>query len=278
MVTNNTALVAYVPVLHAGYMNFFSKYPEADLVIVDKDLLNEQFRSIQKDIRALETGQIVDSLKIILPDRNIIHLKSKEGLGEYEQIIMPEDEISDWLAAEFFDDEDIKRDTIFLRWSRAKTQQQNDVTPDEAVTADELHQKLMGQTGGEAQKSSDWWRQTAAAVARDGELIAIAHNTHKPTDQSQYINGDPRVNSKRGLAMEVSTAMHAEEAVIAAAAKQGVSLAGADLYVTTFPCPFCARLIAYSGIKRVFYKDGYSVLDGAELMRGQGVVLVMVEE
>ncbi|MBT3249471.1 MAG: hypothetical protein HN846_01910 [Candidatus Pacebacteria bacterium] len=277
MATNKTAIVTYVPVIHAGYINLFEKYPEADLVIVDKEILDEQFRSIQKDIRALETKQIIDSLQTLFPERQIIHLQFKKDLDEYQQIIMPEDEISDWLQAEFFPGQDIKYDSIFLRWSGSKTKQKQDVSPDEEVTVDELHQRLMGGAVKEAGKSADWWRQTAAAVAKDGELISIAHNKHAPSDQIQYINGDPRVNFSRGEAMEVSSSLHAEEAVIAKAAAEGISLKGADLYATTFPCPFCARLVAYSGIKRVFYKDGYSVLDGAELMKSQGVELVKVK-
>ncbi len=281
MVTTKTALITYVPVIHAGYLKFFVKYPEADLVIVDKELLSEQFRSILKDIRALETGQIIDSLRVLLPTRNIIYLQDKTAVREcgdsYERFIMPEDEISEWLEQEFFAEQKVEHDSIFLRWSSAKTKQKQDVAPDDIVTTDELHQQMMGLAIKETEKSSDWWRQTAAAVAKDGQLIALAHNQHAPLDQVQYLAGDPRANSSRGMAIEVSTAAHAEEIVIARAAATGVSLEGADLYVTTFPCPYCARLIAYAGIKRLFYKDGYSVLDGAELMKNRGVELIKVE-
>ena len=189
---------------------------------------------------------------------------------------MPEDEISDWLEVEFFSGRKIKHDSIFLRWGEAKTKQKNDVDTDGEVTSDELHQRLMGEVAQEAQKSSDWWRQTAAAVAKDGQLIAIAHNQHVPSDQNQYVLGDPRANFSRGEAVEVSTSLHAEEAVIAKAAAEGISLQGADLYATTFPCPFCARLIAYSGVKRLFYKEGYSMLDGVELMKSRGIELIKV--
>ncbi|MBU0579291.1 hypothetical protein KJ628_04980 [Patescibacteria group bacterium] len=277
-VVNKTAIMVYVPVLHRGYMQLFEKYPAADLAIVDKGLLEGEFRSIQKDIRALETQQIVNSLQTLLPDRKIIHLKNEADIGDYEQIIMSEDEISDWLQKKFFADtnEKIKFDSIFLRWSEAKTKQKKDVIPDDEVTTAELHQQFMGQAVVESQKSGDWWRQTAAAIAKDGKLIAIAHNKHVPSDQNQYIFGDPRANFSRGVAIEISTAFHAEEVVIADVARQGISLDGADLYVTIFPCPYCARLIAYSGIKRVFYKEGYSMVDGAEIMRGQGVKLIKV--
>lgn len=48
MAITKTAIVTYVPVIHAGYVQLFGKYPEADLVIVDKKLLAAKFRSIQK--------------------------------------------------------------------------------------------------------------------------------------------------------------------------------------------------------------------------------------
>jgi dCMP deaminase len=279
--TNKAAIVAYVPVVHAGYLELFKKYPQADLIIIDKQLLNEKFRSIQKDIRALETVQIVNSLQTLFPARTVIHLQDKlkiKELAEYEELIMSEDEISDWLKEEFFTDQQVRQDSIFLRWSKAKTKQEKDITPDGQITTDELHQQLMGQVVKQSQRSLDWWRQTAAAVAKDQQLISIAHNKHLPSDQNQYVLGDPRANFSRGEAFEVSTSLHAEEAVIAKAAAQGIALEGADLYVTTFPCPFCARLIAYSGVKRLFYKEGYSTLDGADLMKAQGVELIEVQD
>ncbi len=274
---NKIAIVTYMPVIHAGYLELFNKYPTADLVIIDKKLLNKKFRSIQKDIRALTTKQIIKSLQTLLPDRKIIYFKSETDIGDYKQIVMPEDEISDWFKEKFFADKKIKIDSIFLRWSEAKTKQKKDVIPDDEVTTAELHRQFIDKITKEAKKSSDWWRQTAAAVAKDGKLISIAHNKHVPSDQNQYILGDPRANFSRGEEIEVSTSLHAEEVVIAQAAAQGISLQGADLYVTTFPCPFCARLIAYSGVKRLFYKDGYSVLDGAELMRSHGIKLIRVQ-
>ena len=74
--------------------------------------------------------------------------------------------------------------------------------------------------------------------------------------------------------MELSTALHAEAGLIVEAAKKGISLEGATLYVTTFPCPNCAKLVAASGIKKLIYQDGYSVLDGEELLRSAGLIIV----
>ena len=71
--------------------------------------------------------------------------------------------------------------------------------------------------------------------------------------------------------------MHAEAAVVAGAARDGISLAGADLYTTTFPCPACARLAAGAGFRRCFFAGGYSVLDGEEVLRAAGVRLIWVD-
>jgi dCMP deaminase len=49
------------------------------------------------------------------------------------------------------------------------------------------------------------------------------------------------------------------------------------LYVTVFPCPPCAKLIAYSGIKNVYCGGGYGVLDGEDILKSRGVKVFFVE-
>jgi dCMP deaminase len=76
---------------------------------------------------------------------------------------------------------------------------------------------------------------------------------------------------------DLTTAIHAEAAIIAAAARDGVSLRGADLYATTFPCPSCARLVAEAGFRRCYFAGPYSVLDGEDVLRAAGVELLWVD-
>jgi dCMP deaminase len=128
-----------------------------------------------------------------------------------------------------------------------------------------------------AGRSSDWWRQVGAIAVRGGDLLGYAWNHHHPTEYSPYIDGDPRDSFSRGVRPDLSTAIHAEAAIIAAAARDGISLRGADLYVTTFPCPACARLIAEAGFSRCYFAGPYSVLDGEEVLRAAGVQLLWVD-
>jgi cytidine deaminase len=57
--------------------------------------------------------------------------------------------------------------------------------------------------------------------------------------------------------IEFGRAVHAEMAAIVDAARRGVSLRGATLYTTTFPCHLCARHIVAAGLKDVVYVEPY---------------------
>ncbi len=58
--------------------------------------------------------------------------------------------------------------------------------------------------------------------------------------------------------IEFSRAVHAEMASIVSVARQGgVSVEGATLYTTTYPCHVCARHIIAAGIKEVVYIEPY---------------------
>ena len=73
---------------------------------------------------------------------------------------------------------------------------------------------------------------------------------------------------------EVCYAVHAEQNAIIQAAKLGVSLEGATMYVTHQPCVICTRMIINSGIKRVIYKNGYPDEFALELFGRSDVELV----
>jgi dCMP deaminase len=127
-----------------------------------------------------------------------------------------------------------------------------------------------------AGESADWWRQVGAAIRFADGTIASATSEHNPHPLSPYAVGDPRSNFSQGVHLELSTATHAEARLIAEAARDGVSTKGAVMYVTDFPCPPCAKLIAGAGIARVYYRAGYAVLDGEDVLAAAGVEVVQV--
>src|SRR5262249_7717267 len=65
--------------------------------------------------------------------------------------------------------------------------------------------------------------------------------------------------------IEYSRSIHAEMNALFAAARSGISPAGATLYCTVFPCHNCARHLVTAGIKRVYYIEPYVKSLAAEL-------------
>jgi dCMP deaminase len=53
------------------------------------------------------------------------------------------------------------------------------------------------------------------------------------------------------------TTVHAEANAILQAAKNGIAIDGGELYTTASPCWNCFKLIANSGIRRIYYGEFY---------------------
>ena len=92
-----------------------------------------------------------------------------------------------------------------------------------------------------------------------------------------YANGDPRDVIEAGTMNLLYTSIHAEQSIIARAAADGVSLQGADVYLNIFPCPLCAKLVAYAGLKTCFFKQGSAWLDAESILKAMGVEIVLVK-
>ncbi len=60
-----------------------------------------------------------------------------------------------------------------------------------------------------------------------------------------------------GSLIEFSRAVHAEMDALLSAAREAVSLVGTRIFVTTFPCHYCARHIVSAGVDEVQYIEPY---------------------
>lgn len=63
--------------------------------------------------------------------------------------------------------------------------------------------------------------------------------------------------TRLGGLIEFSRAVHAEMDVLLSAGREGVSTVGTRLFVTTFPCHYCARHIVGAGVYEVQYIEPY---------------------
>lgn len=272
------ALYAYIPVVHKGIIDLLNAYPDIPIWIMDNKKGSNENVYLKRDIRALPASMIKDEL--VAHGYKNIEVVDQETLAQYakkiEELVIPEDEIVYFFIQKYAPDVRIKILTTFLRWTKPISTTEHEVPPDRIIATDEFHKEIMSILEIEARKSSDWWRQIAAALVKSGKVVAIASNQHSPTQHSVTINGDPRSNLDAGQGPGIYTSIHAEASVIAQAASRGISTKGGDLYVTTFPCPVCARSLIEAGIQRIYYEKGYSLLDAEEILKNAKVEIVLV--
>jgi dCMP deaminase len=271
-------LVAFVPVIHKGYIDLFNKYPEG-AYIFGKSFI-EQFTSLTRDVRVVDPREIALALKAIGYKGEIGILNEETALAlakENCEIIMPYEDVSKVIADKYFKDNKVEFVNTFLRWDKIITTREFVIPEHRKKTNNPEDREMLANAFKESEKSSDWWRQIGAVVVKDGKVIIASHNRHMPTDYHLSIFGDPRSNFDAGERLDIYTSIHGEADIIAKAAKQGVSLSGATLYVTTFPCSNCARLLGEAGIKKVIYSKGYSRLDAEDILNSYGVEILLVE-
>ncbi|MBT4652746.1 MAG: hypothetical protein HOA85_01345 [Candidatus Pacebacteria bacterium] len=274
VIKNNSILVSYIPVLHQGYLNFFSKNSDIKKLWIIGTELAHELRPLQKDIRALppETiKKLISSLEIfekveILTPQNIKVLQQIT-----DTLIFSDETLSHHLTQKYFSKNTLKFDATFLMWDKNSSLKKNDLKEYKEKSNTENIQKIANKAIEKSTRSDDWWRHVGAVIFRNEEILLSGHNQHTPTEYETAYEGDPRANFHKGEYLKVSTAVHAEALLIAKAAKKGISLEGAELLVTTFPCPVCAKQIAHSGIKKVYFIEGYSVLDGERILRNYDI-------
>lgn len=269
-------LIAFVPVLHKGYVELFKKYP-GQLGLLGADVIAD-FTSLTRDLRVIDPAEMrkaVFSLELF----DEVFVMSKLGLEalDGQSIIMPEDDISHAVHAQYFPNSEVIFEPIFLRWDRQISTAEHIVDPNRTITHDELHTHLISLAALESTKSADWWRQIGALIVKDGIIVAQAHNHHLPTDFHLSAHGDPRSNFDAGTNLDIYTSIHGEASAIAQAARDGISLKGSAMYSTVFPCPNCARIICEAGISRVYYEKGYSRVDAEQIFKAFNVEIILVQ-
>lgn len=116
-------------------------------------------------------------------------------------------------------------------------------------------------------------RRVGAVIVRNGQLVAAAANGPldclDPAKWPTCLREQYRVAS--GHRHEVCRGLHAEQYVIAKAARQGIPTFGAEMYVTTKPCSVCAKLIVQSGFARVVYMEDSSDPFTDDVLESAGV-------
>jgi dCMP deaminase len=271
----------YLPVIHRGYERLIEEHAArgSEVLLLGAGFAR-RYPVVRKSIRALQPHRLVAYLHAIEETLRVSVVEPDDLPARVTGpvLVVPDEDLMRQVVADYGLGEraTVVHERTFLRWDRSSSlaaePRDGPVVANSALVA--RFATLARDLGA---FSPDWWRQVGAVAVRGEEVIGRAHNTHLPTEYHLYAHGDPRDSHRKLEGMDLVTSLHAEAAVIAAAARDGVSLRGADLYVSTFPCPTCARLVAAAGFGRCFFVEGYSTLAGAEVLTGAGVELLAVD-
>jgi len=122
-------------------------------------------------------------------------------------------------------------------------------------------------------------RQVGAIIVKDNRILTTGYNGVPPKMKHCDEVGCLRqkLNIPSGQRHELCRALHAEQNAIVQAAKYGISIEGATIYITHQPCIICAKLIIASGIKRIVYKGEYPDEFSLDMLKESGIEIVNIK-
>ncbi|HUV71993.1 MAG TPA: deaminase [Clostridia bacterium] len=124
-----------------------------------------------------------------------------------------------------------------------------------------------------ARRSGCLRAKVGCVIVKDNKILVSAYNEIFPHDKYCLEHGCLRDELKLGMGQsaERCRSIHSEARAVAKAAQKGISLKGASLISTYFPCLNCAKLIAKTGIKEIYHIDKHADSEGAKILKLSGI-------
>lgn len=99
-------------------------------------------------------------------------------------------------------------------------------------------------------------KQVGAVIVKDGRILSTGYNG-TPTGFTNCCDHWKDEYTKEHHEWSKTYEIHAEMNAIIWAARKGISIEDATIYVTLEPCSECSKNLIASGIKRIVYEKEY---------------------
>jgi len=118
-------------------------------------------------------------------------------------------------------------------------------------------------------------RKVGAVIVKDKHVLSTGYNGAPRGVRHCELTGCLRIqmNVPSGTRHELCRGVHAEQNAVAQAAYFGISVKGAMIYTTTFPCSLCAKILINSGINEIVYDEGYMDDLSKDILSESGIIL-----
>ena len=122
-------------------------------------------------------------------------------------------------------------------------------------------------------------KQVGAVIVRDGRILSTGYNGTPAgyTNCKNHWNGE---YTSEHHEWSKTYEIHAEMNAIIWAARQGISIEGATIYVTLEPCSECSKNVIASGIKKIVYDKAYEHTNSeviTKFIKDNGVIIEQIK-
>jgi dCMP deaminase len=131
-----------------------------------------------------------------------------------------------------------------------------------------------------AERSTCTRARVGAVIVRNRMILATGYNGSPAGHPHCTEVGCLVVTSRNSDGQDEENCIrtiHAEINAIAQAAKNGVSIDGADIYITHSPCMHCLKVLLNTGIRRICFEKEYKLDRIAWLLEPRPVEMVRVD-
>ena len=118
-------------------------------------------------------------------------------------------------------------------------------------------------------------KQVGAVIVKDGRILSTGYNG-TPAGYKNCCDYWNNEYTPEHHEWSKTYEIHAEMNAIIWAARKGISIEGATIYVTLEPCSECSKNLIASGIKRIVYSKAYEHTHSdtiSKFIRDNGVII-----
>lgn len=123
-------------------------------------------------------------------------------------------------------------------------------------------------------------KQVGAVIVKNGRILSTGYNG-TPTGFTNCCDHWKGEYTKDHHEWSKTYEIHAEMNSIIWAAREGISIDGATIYVTLEPCSECSKNLIASGIKRIVYDRAYEHTNSdvvSKFIKDNGVVIEKIKD
>ena len=138
-----------------------------------------------------------------------------------------------------------------------------------------MDKEYMDEAFKEAEKSTCLRAHVGVVFVLNNTIIAKGYNNVSGgvADCTKFGCIRDMMHIPSGERREVCRYICAEQVAITESAKMGVKLDGSTVYVTTFPCHICAKMLVNCGVKEIVYDKDYPDILSHGFLKEAGITV-----